>query len=1041
MTLKGAPERVALTLGNLRAEFLPSGDLYSLSRENLLLNGLRANPRDGAAGGIWLKKDEQYAPLTGIRSRGAVRAGERRLVTEGEALGVRYRVTFCLTGDGWLWDVSLRGEGTARVLLGQDTGLADLGAVLTNELYAAQYVDHRILDTKWGKAVRSHQNMGDSHPVLLQGVVGAVAETACTDGLQFFGLQYKETDVPQALTAPLRGGVYQGEFSYIGLETGPLELAGKPRFQFYGVLGEAAPDDMRSLPKDALCGLPPVRLSAEYGPALTARDLTEDELQALYPERELEERDGEGRLLSCFLADGTHVVARRKELRCERPHGGIIQTMPSFGKVTNRLLSTTHYMYGVLGSHTVVGNTTMHKLDSVARGLLNVLKNGGCRLCARAGGQYRLLTLPSVYETAPGGARWLYRLPEGDVDVNLSVSVDEPVSTLSVKGPRDMEYWLCDQLAAGEHEFTGDIRAEAGSDGQTLRVELGTAFYPGAHYLLTLSPGARFTDDGVFFADGKAQNESLLTIAARGDFSVTFAGSLDADGTDAHAPLDAREARRDAADRLDQLTMGLSLETGGEEGRVLTQTLRWHAMSALTHFSMPHGLEQSGGAAWGTRDVCQGPFELFMTYGRFELCRDILLRVFARQEESEWPQWFMFDAYPYAAGDCHGDVVFWPLRCLSRYILVTGDRGIQDEVVPYAFDRPPEPVSRHVQRAVEAVRGRLIGDTGLITYAGGDWDDTLQPARPELRDRLVSTWTVALCYQVLTDLAKVGYDTYDITDRIRRDFGPLLVKDDRISGFAERTDDGGLKMLLHPDDHESGITCRLLPMTRAILAGLSRPEWTRASLKAIDERLMCPDGVRLMDAPARYDGGVSHRFLRAEQAANVGREISLQYVHAHIRYAEAMARLGLGGRAWDALLRVAPPLIGHRVPNAMLRQGNLYFSSSEGDFPDRYAYSREFGRLRDGSVPVKGGWRLYSSGPGIWTATLVGDLLGIRVGREETVVAPVLPAACDGMKIRVRLYGATRTLTCRAADGAVPLRIPKDSTELNYTVCFTPDKE
>ena len=32
----------------------------------------------------------------------------------------------------------------------------------------------------------------------------------------------------------------------------------------------------------------------------------------------------------------------------------------------------------------------------------------------------------------------------------------------------------------------------------------------------------------------------------------------------------------------------------------------------MVHLTVPHGLEQYSGAAWGTRDVCQGPVELLL---------------------------------------------------------------------------------------------------------------------------------------------------------------------------------------------------------------------------------------------------------------------------------------------------------------------------------------------------------------------------------------------------------------------------------------------
>ena len=93
-----------------------------------------------------------------------------------------------------------------------------------------------------------------------------------------------------------------------------------------------------------------------------------------------------------------------------------------------------------------------------------------------------------------------------------------------------------------------------------------------------------------------------------------------------------------------------------------------------------------------------------------------------------------------------------------------------------------------------------------------------------------------------------------------------------------------------------------------------------------------PDGVRLMDKPAHYKGGVSTHFKRAEQASNFGREIGLQYVHAHIRFVEAMAKLGKSDEVWSGLEKINPVMIQDKVPNAERRQSNAYFSSSDGDF-------------------------------------------------------------------------------------------------------------
>ena len=51
----------------------------------------------------------------------------------------------------------------------------------------------------------------------------------------------------------------------------------------------------------------------------------------------------------------------------------------------------------------------------------------------------------------------------------------------------------------------------------------------------------------------------------------------------------------------------------------MNEILPWYLHDAMIHFAAPHGLEQSGGAAWGTRDVCQGPMELFLSTGHLSL--------------------------------------------------------------------------------------------------------------------------------------------------------------------------------------------------------------------------------------------------------------------------------------------------------------------------------------------------------------------------------------------------------------------------------------
>ncbi|MNJ49438.1 hypothetical protein D3C77_446680 [compost metagenome] len=160
-----------------------------------------------------------------------------------------------------------------------------------------------------------------------------------------------------------------------------------------------------------------------------------------------------------------------------------------------------------------------------------------------------------------------------------------------------------------------------------------------------------------------------------------------------------------------------------------------------------------------------------------------------------------------------------------------------------------------------------------------------------------------------------------------------------------------------------------------------------------------------MNRPAHYMGGVSTHFKRAEQAANLGREVGLQYVHAHIRYVEAMAKLGKVDEVWSGLQRINPVGLNEVVPNAEIRQSNAYFSSSDGKFNTRYNAEEEFAKLRSGDVPVKGGWRIYSSGPGIYMNQLISNALGIREQAGDLIIDPVLPSNLDNLRFQFEYAG------------------------------------
>jgi cellobiose phosphorylase len=387
--------KVVLQAGELTFSFLPSGDLYQATYGTTMINQLLCNSIDGALNNLFLRihteSGIEAVPMLGVHSNSVVTHADNRVIWEGSVKGIDYKVLFTPTVTGaWFWDVELQGEGIqADVVYGQDIGIAHPGAVRNNEAYLSQYIDHAVFQKEdLGYVVCSRQNQpqGGVFPYLQQGALTSAVGYA-TDGFQFFGLSYKETNQAEALSKEsLPNEVYQYEFAYTALQSPRVTLNGTARFVFYGLFKENHPDAVTTLEfQDELQAawqqveahrltetgdsLPRIERSERFGEPLRTLPLTEDELNALYPIRRQEERDGE-ELLSFFTDTYEHIVMKEKELRVERPHGHILMSGNNV-KLGSPVITTTSYMYGVFNSQLVTGNTNFNKMMSHARNALN----------------------------------------------------------------------------------------------------------------------------------------------------------------------------------------------------------------------------------------------------------------------------------------------------------------------------------------------------------------------------------------------------------------------------------------------------------------------------------------------------------------------------------------------------------------------------------------------------------------------------------------------------------------------------------------------
>ena len=1060
-------------LGNtrgLRVSVLPNGAVFAIEHEQqgrrIRVNRSLASLVGGSMGRICLRvgaRGPLMLRVAGAEAQCRIGAASDRFVWQGETAAVSHQVTLQLHAEEnlWLWRVLLR-NGRAEALhcdaiLIQDLGLGDPGFLMNNEAYASQYLDHHVAQhSRMGPILMGRQNLAQNgaYPWVAHGCLEGALGYA-TDMLQFMGPAHRDADdfaVPFGTSLP--SVRLQHETACAALQTAPAALApgASASWTFFGLYRPDHPtasgDADLALVDAAVSACSDVtprsvELSAPHRSLLlrarcaVADKMSASTLQQRYaPQTHLERVGGEE--LSLFTegaGSSRHLVLRDKERRVVRRHGALLVS-GRYMLPDERALCLTCWMHGVFGAQLTLGNTSFHRLWSISRDPYNITRDSGLRMLVDTGDGWRLLTVPSAFEMDLADCVWVYQLGTRTVTVSATVSGEDSAVQwrVSVTGP-PCRFLVFGQLVMGEQEFAhaGQVEIDTELKRCSFRPEAGGLWsqrYPAAIYhLVTSTPECieAIGSDELLYEDGSVRTGgyAVLQTAATRELVFAVVGSL----TDAReaARLAAKYATRvaDSSMRAQALsywhglTRGIRVRSSGSDGAVsaIDVSFPWLVHDAMVHLTVPHGLEQYTGGAWGTRDVCQGPIELLLTLEHDATAKSVLRILFAQQYEQrgDWPQWFMLEPYSsIQSRDAHGDVIVWPLKALCDYVEATGDFAFLGEQVPWRREDNLErttggdTVAAHIDKLIATVRQRFVPGTSLIRYGNGDWNDSLQPVDPAKRDWMVSSWTVALLYEQLCRYAEIlkrsghsdGATERSLAAAMRADFNRYLVRDGTVAGYGEFSPAGGLpELLLHPSDQRTGVSYSLLPMTQGILGGLFTPQQVVHHLGVIRGHLSFPDGVRLMDRPLAYRGGPQVIFQRAESAAFFGREIGLMYTHAHLRYAQALALLGEAQEMWDALAIVNPVAVTDRLEQATLRQRNAYFSSSDAAFRDRYQASAEWALVRAAGIPVDGGWRIYSSGPGLYVNVLIGHAFGVRREFGARILRPCLPRSLPDLRL------------------------------------------
>ncbi|MEJ1965379.1 MAG: hypothetical protein WDO56_29105 [Gammaproteobacteria bacterium] len=1043
-------------------ELNANGSLRRFDCGNVALALFVGNEIEGGPANVYLRQhagdEAESTPLLGPSSptRFHPHPASGQLVGTGLWQGIRYTIAPVLAQDttAWFWHVRL--ENTTALgrqldlIYVQDLALASYGGVRLNEFYVSQYIDHSpLVHSVHGAVLASRQNLAvdGRNPWSLVGSLRRGSSFA-TDAVQFNGRATRAGAAPFALLDGLPARRLQHEHSIAAIQDTPISLEphGNTTAGFFGLFVANHPDATSHADLDrvhevlSLAEAAPPDLDVEAGagadtatlfsPAvlLEVDELDAQALQSLFGSQWRHAELASGKPLSFFHGPDHHVVLRSKELWVRRPHGHILRT----GRHTTpdeSALTSTVWMGGVFHSMVTQGHVSINRFLSTVHSYLTLFRSHGQRVFVEIDGRWKLLDLPSAFEMSLDSCRWIYRHSQGEIHVRSGVkeSPHELTLAIDVRSGAPARFLITHHVSLNGDDGSAPGAALWHREREAIVLtpapgsELGQRF-PNGSFRIAPTEGTRFEQvggDELLFLDGRSRQQPFLCIVTASSSSVGLGihGGLVPEQTQSPLRVNHGEPLIATPQVVSISETPLSRQLTG-----IAEIAPWFAHNAFVHYLSPRGLEQFSGGGWGTRDVCQGPVELLFALGRVEPIRDLLLRVMRQQNpDGDWPQWFMFfdRERNIRPGDSHGDIVFWPLVVLAQYLIATGDGAVLDERVRFFDGRSPDDgeeasVWQHAERALALIEKGMIPGTALAAYGHGDWNDSLQPADPAMRERLCSAWTVTLHFQTLTSLAhafrSIGRNPEAArfesqAAAVERDFRRLLLIDGVLTGYAHFEEAGRVSYLLHPRDEITGVHYSSLAMIHAILEDLFTPAQARDHLRLIGEHLSAPDGIRLFDRPMPYYGGPQKLFQRAESATFFGREIGLMYTHAHLRYAQALAHVGDAEGFFKALCQANPIDIRSLVATATARQANCYYSSSDAEFADRYQASREYDRVAQGRIDLDGGWRVYSSGAGIALGLIVRRFLGLSIEASVLSIDPVIPGALDGLKIATSLLG------------------------------------